>query len=294
MATSPTARVIECLRTAVRPEPAAIGDGELLGRFIERRDEAALVALIQRHGPMVWGVCRRLLSHHDAEDAFQATFIVLVRKASSITPREMVGNWLYGVAHQATLQARRTATRLRAREVQVTEMPETQAKQHDQWSDVQSLLDQELSRLPDNHRIVIVLCDLEGRTRKEVARQLEVPEGTVAGRLARARVMLAKRLTKRGVTLSGGALATVLAQNVASAGVPKAVVSNTICVAKLLAGGHTPGAISPTVATITEGVLKVMLVNKLKAVIAIVLVLGLLATAATARDWVETFQPLPT
>src|SRR5207237_1342609 len=162
----------------------------------------------------------RLLSHHDAEDAFQATFLVLVRKAASVVPREMVGNWLYGVAHQTALQARRTAARRGAREVQVTEMPDTEAVQKDQWPDVRPLLDQELSRLPDIYRAVIVLCDLEGRTRKEVARQLGVPEGTVAGRLARARAMLAKRLTERGVALSGGALAAVLSQQAVSAGVP--------------------------------------------------------------------------
>src|SRR5262249_6980489 len=151
--------------------------------FIERHDEAALAALVKRHGPMVWGVCRRLLNHHDAEDAFQATFLVLVRKAASVVPRGMVGNWLYGVAHQTALQARRTAARRKAKEVQVTEMPDTQAAPPDQWLDVQPLLDQELSRLPNYYRAVIVLCDLEGRTRREVARQLGVPEGTVAGRL---------------------------------------------------------------------------------------------------------------
>src|SRR5436190_19006690 len=98
-----TTSVIECLRAALR-DGAGLGDGELLGRFIERHDEAALASLIERHSPMVWGVCRRLLSHHDAEDAFQATFLVLVRKAASILPREMVGNWLYGAAHQTVLQ----------------------------------------------------------------------------------------------------------------------------------------------------------------------------------------------
>src|SRR5262249_13709403 len=177
----------------------------------------------------------------DAEDAFQATFLVLVRKAASVVPREMVGNWLYGVAHQTALQARRTAARRRAREVQVTVMPDTQAVQQDQWPDVQPLLDQELSRLPDNYRAVLVLCDLEGRTRKEVARQLGVPEGTVAGRLARARAMLAKRLTDRGVTLSGGALAAVLAQNVASAGVPDPVAAATIRAASFFPAGGGGG-----------------------------------------------------
>src|SRR5271166_4956526 len=126
---------------------------------------------------MVWGVCRRLLSHHNAEDAFQVAFLVLVRKAASVRPREMVGNWLYGVAHQTALQARRATARRSAREVQVTVMPDAAAVRQDQWPDVQPLLDEELSRLPDNYRAVLVLCDLEGRTRKEVAGLLGCPEG---------------------------------------------------------------------------------------------------------------------
>jgi RNA polymerase sigma factor (sigma-70 family) len=284
MPASPTTSVIETLRrAALLRDGMGLGDGELLGRFLEHRDEAALAALVRRHGPMVWGVCRRLLGHHDAEDAFQATFIVLVRKATSIAPREMVGNWLYGVAHQTALQARRTATRRRTREVQVTEMPDTATVQPDQWPDVRTLLDQELSRLPDCYRAVIVLCDLEDRTRKEVARQLGVPEGTVAGRLARARAMLAKRLARRGVTLSAQALAVVLAQNVASASVSISLVSSTIQAATLVTVGQTAatGAISVKVAALTDGVLKVMLLSKLKAMIAVVLVLGFLATGAT-------------
>src|SRR5215470_617039 len=105
MPTSPVTSLIEHICNAVPP----LGDGELLGRFVERRDETALGALVKRHGPMVWGVCRRLLGHHDAEDAFQAAFLVLVRKAASVVPREMLANWLYGVAHRTALLARRTA-----------------------------------------------------------------------------------------------------------------------------------------------------------------------------------------
>lgn len=283
MPASPMNRVIEHLRTAVLRDSAEVGDGELLRRFIERRGEAALAALIKRHGPMVWGVCRRLLGHHDAEDAFQATFLVLVRKAASIVPREMVGNWLYGVAHQTALHARRTAARRSAREVQVTVMPDAAAAQADHWPDVGPLLDQELSRLPDIYRAVLVLCDLEGRTRKEVARQLGVPEGTVAGRLARARTLLAKRLTQRGVTLSGGALAALLAENVAAAGVPDAVVSSAIHVAAFFAAGRGAGGpVSVQIAALTEGMLKAMMMSKLKAVVVGVLVVGLLLTAAIA------------
>src|SRR5262245_66144731 len=128
-------RVIEHI-CGVVGDGVGLRDGELLGRYVDRRDEAALAALVNRHGPMVWGVCRRQLSRHDAEDAFQATFIVLVRKAASIGQREAVGNWLYGVAHQTALQARRSAARRRPRGVQVQEMPDAEAPQ-EQRADLQ-------------------------------------------------------------------------------------------------------------------------------------------------------------
>ncbi len=279
-----TSKVIQHLRrTVLLHDGAGLTDGKLLECFIEHRDEAAFAALVKRHGPMVWGVCHRLLNHHDAEDAFQATFLVLVRKAASIKPREMVGNWLYGVAHQTVLQARRTATRRRAKEKQVREMPETGAVQQDLWDDLRPLLDQELRRLPDKYRAVIVLCDLEGKTRKETAEQLGCPEGTVAGRLARARSILAKRLTRHGLAMSSGALAAMLTGRAASAYVPTATLSSTLQAASLFASGQaaTSGAISIQAIALTEGVLKAMLMSKLKAALAVVLVLGFLATGAT-------------
>jgi RNA polymerase sigma factor (sigma-70 family) len=273
MATNQTSKVIQHLRRAVLlQEGAGLTDGQLLGCFIEHRDEAAFAALVHRHGPMVWGVCRRLLNHHDAEDAFQATFLVLSRKTASIRPRELVANWLYGVAHHTALQARRTATRRRAREKQVTATPEPEVVQQDFWHDLQPLLDEELSRLADKYRGVIVLCDLEGKTRKEVAVQLGCPEGTVAGRLARARAMLAKRLARRGVVLSGG---VALSQNVASAWVPTSVVTTTVKTAALVAAGET--ANSAKVVALTEGVLHAMLITKLKRSAVVLLMLGMVA-----------------
>src|SRR5262249_31988078 len=134
-------------------------------------------ALVRRHGPMVWGVCRRILgNHHDAEDAFQATFLVLVRKAATIVPRDMVANWLYGVAYQTARKARAMAARRNSRERLVFPMPEAAAADGDGWSELWSLLDQELNRLPEKYRAPVVLCDLAGRTYKEAARQLGCPE----------------------------------------------------------------------------------------------------------------------
>src|SRR5262249_28965255 len=147
-------------------------DGQLLSRFINARDETAFEALVRRHGPMVLGVCRRLLGHaHDAEDAFQATFLVLARKAACVMPREAAGNWLYGVAYHTALKAHSAAARRRAKERQVNVMPEPPIAQEDLWQELLPLLDRELSRLPDKYRLPTVLCDLEGRSRREVALQ---------------------------------------------------------------------------------------------------------------------------
>jgi RNA polymerase sigma factor (sigma-70 family) len=272
MATSQVSDVIQQLRrTVLLRDAAGLSDGQLLEDYLSRRDEAALEALVGRHAPTVWGVCRRLLGHHDAEDAFQATFLVLVRKASSIASREQLANWLYGVARQTALKARATAARRKEREKQVAEMPEPAAAERDLGDD---WLDHELSRLPDKYRVVIVLCDLGGKTRKEAARQLGLPGGTVASRLARARAMLAKRFSQRGVALSGGALAAV-----PSACVSPSLVSSTTKAAGQFAAGHAV-AIPVKVVALTEGVLKTMLLSTLKkAAVALLVVLVLMAGA---------------
>src|SRR5438046_1801110 len=141
--------VIQRLRRAVLVEDGAgLTDGQLLECFLSRRENAALEALVGRHGPMVWGVCRRILhNYHDAEDAFQATFLVLVRKAATVVPREMLANWLYGVAHQTALKARATTAKRGAREKQVSAMPEPAREPPELWDAPPPLLDQEPTRL---------------------------------------------------------------------------------------------------------------------------------------------------
>ncbi len=258
-------------------------DGELLTRFLSGRDDAALAALVRRHGPMVWGVCRRLLrSYHDAEDAFQATFLVLVQKATTLPDSETVGNWLYGVAHQTAVRMRAMVAKRGVRERQVTVMPEPATAERYVWNDLASVLDEELSRLPDKYRILIVLCDLEGVTRKDVARRLGIPEGTAASRLAAARAMLAKRLARRGVVVSGVLVGAMLSQQSAWASVPALAVSKTIKAASLMAAGQAAtGAVTVTVAALTEGVLKAMLVSKLKSAAAVLLIVLAFAGGGT-------------
>src|SRR6516162_3877444 len=157
------------VRTAVLTrDGGGLTDAHLLSCFIERRDAAAFEALVRRHGPMVFGVCRRVLGDsHDAEDAFQATFLALVRKAASLASRELVGHWLYGVAHRTALYCRRTASRRRAVEKQVQHMPEREVVDPEPRHDLRRLLDQELSRLPGVYRLPVVLCELGGKTRQE-------------------------------------------------------------------------------------------------------------------------------
>jgi RNA polymerase sigma factor (sigma-70 family) len=299
MATSTLNPVIDRLRIAMlMRDGAGPTDGQLLESFVSQQDEAAFAVLVRRHGPMVLGACRRVLSnHHDAEDAFQATFLVLVRKADSIVPRGMVANWLYGVAYRTALKARTILAKQRARERQVKELPEPEAAEADHcWRDLQPLLDQELSRLPDKYRVAVVLCDLEGKTGKETARQLGCPEGTVSSRLARGRTMLAKRLTRHGPVVSGGSLAVALAGN-ASACVPTAVVSSTIRAASLFAAGKAvaTGLISANATALTEGVLRAMLLTKLKIATAVLLAVGVLGAglgvALTYRT--EAAEPAP-
>jgi RNA polymerase sigma factor (sigma-70 family) len=272
MATGQLNKVIDHLRSVlVKQEAAGITDADLVKRYVQQRDEAAFELLLRRHGPMVLGVCRRVLHNlHDAEDALQATFLVLVRRASSLRSPGMIGNWLYGVAYRTALHAREAAARRRAKEAEVvarTEPPD------DTWIELRAVLDQELQRLPKKYRAIVALCDLEGRTRKEVARHLGWPEGTVASRLARGRVLLAKRLNRHGIAITGATLAA-LSQN---ASLSASLLVSTVKAARLVAAGHAAatGIVSVKAVSLMEGVLKAMLITKLKTIAVVTLVLGL-------------------
>jgi RNA polymerase sigma-70 factor (ECF subfamily) len=271
-------KIVTQLRRAVPlPDGGDLSDGQLLAQFIGRHDEAAFEALVKRHGPMVLGVCRRLLdSSHDSEDAFQATFLILVHKAVSLKSRERVGNWLYGVAYNTALAVRAKNNRRRSKEKQVPEMPEPAVTPPDDWSELRPLLDQELSRLADVYREAIVLCALQGKTRKEAAQQLGIPEGTMSSRLTTARRQLGKRLTRRGLTLSAGAVATILAQGAVTACVPAPLVASTVkSAAAVAAGSAAAGAVSASAVALTEGVLKTMFLTKVKSVTIVALSLFL-------------------
>jgi RNA polymerase sigma factor (sigma-70 family) len=275
--------LIESLRgAALRQHGPALTDADLLEVFVARREEAAFEALLRRHGPMVWGVCRRVLQNEaDAEDAFQATFLVLVRKAASIVPRARVGNWLYGVAHNTAIKAQALNRKRRAKEREAAARPRPEAGADD-WQQTQALLDQELSRLPDKYRALIVLCDLEGKSRKEAARHFGVPEGTVAGRLARARTLLAGRLARRGVTLSAAGLALFLSRAAVAEGMPGPLVVSSIKAASLSAAGSaaTAGVVSARAAALTEGVIQAMFLVKIKIVTAVLLAAAFLGGAS--------------
>jgi RNA polymerase sigma factor (sigma-70 family) len=257
-------------------------DGQLLERFVAAGEEAAFAALLRRHGPLVLGVCRRVLrDRHAAEDAFQATFLVLLRRAHALDRRGSLANWLYTVAYHVALRARAEAARRQRQERQVAEMHETVSPAGQAWPDLQPVLDEELSRLPDSYRAAVLLCYLQGRTNAEAAQLLGWPVGTVKGRLARARDLLRRRLARRGLALTGAALTTILAEN-ATAAVPTPLAQATVQAAAAATGLGASAAASPTVISLAEGALKAMFVTKTKIATAFLLIAGLMTLGVGA------------
>jgi len=258
-------------------------DAELLDRFQRARDEAAFAELVRRLGPMVRATCRRSLGDSpDADDAFQAAFLVLARKAGAVRDAAFLGPWLHTVAVRTARRAKALAARQQAHERLVTTMPDRPAETQSDVNEWLPLLDEELQRLPEKYRAPLVLCELLGASRADAARRLGLPEGTLSSRLARGRDLLRRRLVRRGATVTGVAIAAAFAAD-AHAAIPPDLVSS------LSAALHT-GAASASVSALSEGVLRAMLYSKLKVVLVIVLATGIVRGAGAGLSYVVHAQ----
>jgi cobalt-zinc-cadmium efflux system membrane fusion protein len=277
MAGDPMRAFLRRLRDAFAPDLGGVSDAQLLERFVTRRDEAAFEVLVWRHGGLVLGVCGRLLRHaEDTEDVFQATFLALTRRAGSIAKRGALGSWLYKVAYRMALRVRARSAReaARGRGRGQTAPPHGGSAA---GPDLRPVLDEEINRLPERYRAPVVLCYLEGKSTAEAARRLGCARGTVCSRLAWARRRLRSRLTRRGLTLAAAGLGGALAPGVA----PAALVGPTVRAAVLFASGQAAGGILPGKAVaLAEGVLRAMVLTKLKTAAVALLVLGSLGVGA--------------
>ena len=259
-------RVIDVLCALAR-EPDGRGDADLVHAFCAQRSEVAFAELLRRHGPAVFGVCRRILGQsHDAEDAFQAVFLVLARRAQAIQPPALVGNWLYGVAVRTALKARAMTVKRNQRQ-RAAARNEAVEDIRDE-PDLRRIIDEELACLAQKYRVVIVMCDMHGQSRSAAAQSLGWPEGTVAARLRKARQMLASRLARRGVTASVAGCGLLLGSE-ATATVPVSLSAATM----VMAGGSA--AVPPTIQSLAEAVMRTMILAKLKFPVVLLLACGL-------------------
>jgi RNA polymerase sigma factor (sigma-70 family) len=271
-------RTVEAYRVDV------LSDAELLERFRSHTDTAAFETIVRRYGERVLAACHKVLSDGaDVEDAFQATFLVLLRDARSIRQRDSLGGWLYGVAHRIALQARRRAVRRAAAEARKTSRTAEEAPDLS-WREACAILHEELDRLPDKYRLPLLLCYLDGKSRDEAAQQLGVTTDALRGRLERGRDRLRGRLMKRGVALSAGLLAIVA--NSVSAGGP----SSNLIQATLTAAVSQP---SPAVAALLHGSTFAMFTGKIRLLGAALLLIGFLATAGVLHSRWPSEPPPP-
>lgn len=293
MATAPVPRVMPVAAPAA-PCAAEVSDGTLLARFVRHQDEAAFEALVRRHGPMVFRVCRRVLRDGvEAEDAFQATFIVLARKAGSVLKQESVGSWLYGVAYRVATRARaRAGRRLSREQLQRDFIPPSSSRSAAEaeliWRDLCPTLDEEVNRLPEKYRSPVLLCYFEGKTNEEAAAQLACPVGTVKIRLMRARDLLRERLTRRGLALSASAFGTMLVGEGAVMALPAVMVDAAV-------QGATHGRVAVGAGALVDAALEGMVLARLNSLATIVVLAGLLAMlipwGAGAWQRVTTLPP---
>jgi RNA polymerase sigma factor (sigma-70 family) len=253
-----------------------LSERQLVARFVEERDESAFEAIVGRYGPMVLGICRRLLDHpQDVEDAFQATFLVLVKKAESLRERDLLGNWLYGVAFRVASRSRRDRSRRQSRERPVSVEMAMGHSDDTGGRDLRLLLDAEVRRLPEKFRVPILLCYFEGMTHDEAAERLACPVGTVRSRMAKARELLRSRLSRRGITPAPSFMTLTWIPEWTAVISPD-LTSRTIDVAMRVAAGQsiTAGVVSTPAATLTQGVLGTMTITKTMTLAAILAAIG--------------------
>jgi C-terminal peptidase prc len=257
-------------RTMSGTDAGAAPDRQLLERFAAGRDEDAFAALVRRHGPLVWGVCWRALRHvQDAEDAFQATFLVLARRAGSVSWHPSVANWLYEVASRIAAEARTRNARRRARERQVPALPEERPIPQASTQELCAVLDEELHRLPEKYRAPLLLCYLEGQPTDQAARQLGWSRRTLQRRLAQGRERLRARLTRRGLTLSGVLVGVALATEAVRAAVPAGLAAATT-----RAATSSAAEASATVLALTEAASKGMAMTRVRFATVVMILLG--------------------
>jgi RNA polymerase sigma factor (sigma-70 family) len=276
MSTGNTGTILQHIRAVVSAHTVrSLSDEQLLAQFASGRDESAFAVLMQRHGPLVWGVCRSILrGEQDAEDAFQATFLILVRKATTIRKGESVGSWLHGVAYRVAMKAKKVARKRAGRARPEAAVAQEQTLREVALRDLQAILNEETTRLPQRYRAPFVLCCLEGRGRKEAAKELGWKEGTVSSRIAQARALLRQRLARRGVALT----AALCAMNLA--GAASARILSPAVARNVLASAAGKATSSGAAAALADAVLRSMLAARVKLVTGLVLGLCLLAGGA--------------
>jgi RNA polymerase sigma factor (sigma-70 family) len=259
--------------------PRDLSDAQLLQRFARDRDQAAFAALFERHGRLVWSVCRNRLGHEqDAEDALQATFLVLARNAGLVRKQASLGSWLHGVAYRIAMKAKREAARRRARERSAAPSEQAAPVPEGAWRALQAALDEEVQNLPEKLRVPFVLCCLEGRSQPEVAEAMGWKLGTVSGRLSQARQRLRERLERRGVSLPAALTAVVLARESARAAVPAHLAEEAVAALTGLGGeGASIITASARLAGLVQGASPAMKLTTFKFATALLLAAGALA-----------------
>ncbi len=274
------ASIRQLRRTLAGQQPNQDTDEQLLHAFVIQHDDSAFAALMRRHGPMVLRLCRRVLGHEqDAEDAFQATFLVLARNATALRNKSSLASWLHGTAYRTAMKAKQTAVRRRKYEGQAPSRPSTDPADELSWREVRTLLDEEINRLPEKYRSVFVLCSLEGMCRAEAGQRLGLKERTVLSRLAEARKRLGQRLARRGVELTAVLAATTLATQPVSALSPLLIATTIKAALATAAGEGLAGVVSVSVAELVQGMTTAMAVSRVKIAAFILLAVTLLGGA---------------